>query len=98
MAYVIVWRFRANPERVGEFLAAYSGDGRWSEFFRTGEGYLGTELIDLGGGDYITLDRWETPAHYERFRDRHAQEYAALDESFEALCVREERLGDGQTR
>ncbi len=98
MAYVIVWRFRADPERLGEFLAAYSGDGRWSAFFGQGEGYLGTELIDLGGGEFVTLDRWESAEAYERFRAQHAEEYATLDECFESLCASEERLGAGESR
>ncbi len=98
MTYVIVWRFRAQPARADEFVRAYASDGDWARFFEGGEGFLGTELIEIAGGECLTIDRWVSRAHHERFRDENASEYEAMDQRFEDLCAHEERLGEGESR
>ena len=62
--HVIIWEFRAQRGREGEFEGAYGPDGDWANFFRSGEGYLGTELMrDLETpGRYVTIDRWTSAA------------------------------------
>jgi hypothetical protein len=38
---------------------------------------------------FLTIDRWETRAAYERFRRDQAAGYAALDAAYEAITLRE---------
>ena len=90
--YVIVWEFVAREGREAAFERAYGPSGRWAEFFRTGEGYLGTELW-RGDGRWITVDRWASEDAYERFRAAHRAGYEALDREMEDLTARETRLG-----
>jgi len=91
--HVILWRFRARPGREAEFEAAYGLDGTWDCFFRSGEGYLGTELLRGTDGTYLTMDRWVSTDAYQAFRDAHAARYAELDGRCEALTVEETSLG-----
>lgn len=97
--YVIVWEFFVAEKAPAQFESHYGPQGTWAEFFRRGDGYLGTELLsDIGvAGRYVTVDRWTTKDAYEAFRDRHQEEYEALDRRFQALTEREEQLGSFQT-
>ncbi len=93
--HVIVWEFRAQPGREDEFERVYGPEGDWANFFRRGEGYLGTELIrDVETpGRYVTIDRWASAAAYEDFRSRNSSEYEAIDRRCESLTEHEARLG-----
>ena len=90
--YVIVWQFFARRGREAEFEAAYGPRGRWAEFFRGGDGYLGTELW-RGDGSWLTVDRWRSEDHYQRFRRERLAEYEALDRELERLTERETPIG-----
>jgi heme-degrading monooxygenase HmoA len=90
--YVIVWQFVPRPAREAEFEAAYGSRGRWAEFFRQGDGYLGTELW-RGDGAWVTVDRWRTEEHYQRFRRERLADYEALDREMELLTERESAIG-----
>jgi heme-degrading monooxygenase HmoA len=93
--HVILWRFRAAPERAAEFEQAYGADGVWAELFAKSSGYRGTSL--LRGveceDEYLTIDRWERREDFEHFRRVHEREYNAIDVRLEALCAREEFVG-----
>lgn len=95
--YVIIWRFRIDPDQRAEFLRRYAADGEWARLFRRSEEYLGTELLALDGAldHFMTIDRWTAPEAWERFRTRYAPEYQALDRECEGLTVEEERIGAG---
>jgi len=60
-----------------EFERAYGADGDWAEFFRTGRGYIGTELLrDVETpGRYLVVDRWESAEDYNAFAAEHRDEY-----------------------
>jgi heme-degrading monooxygenase HmoA len=90
--YVIVWQFVPRQGCESEFEQAYGPRGRWAEFFRTGEGYHGTELW-RGDGSWLTVDRWQSEQHYERFRRERLAEYEAIDREMERLTDRETRIG-----
>ena len=90
--YVIVWEFVACPGREAEFERAYGPRGRWADFFRGGDGYLGTELW-RGDGRWVTVDRWRSQDAYRLFRAARLAEYEALDREMEQLAARETRLG-----
>jgi quinol monooxygenase YgiN len=91
--YRIVWEFEAEPARVEEFERDYGAGGVWGDFFRRGEGYLGTELFrsTTHPARYLTVDRWTSRAAYDGFRAAFGAEYSALDARCEAL-TRTERL------
>ncbi len=91
--HVILWRFRARPDREAAFEAAYGDDGEWSLFFQKGEGFLGTSLLRATDGSYLTLDRWISEKAYRTFCDTHAAEYARLDARCAALTIEETPLG-----
>ena len=60
-----------------EFERAYGADGDWAQFFRTGRGYIGTELLrDVETpGRYLVVDRWESAEDYNAFAAGHRDEY-----------------------
>ena len=89
---MIVWEFVARPGRQADFENAYGPRGRWAEFFRGGEGYLGTELW-RGESRWLTVDRWKSEEHYLQFRSARLAEYQALDREMEELTASERELG-----
>jgi heme-degrading monooxygenase HmoA len=92
--YVILWRFRVRPGREPEFEAAYGDDGSWARLFRSGEGYLGTELMRGTDGTYLTIDRWSSGEAYRSFQEDHAARVAELDASGLELTLEETPLGE----
>ena len=60
-----------------EFERAYGPEGEWAQFFRTGRGYVGTELLrDVEvPGRYLVVDRWESRETYNDFVAGHRAEY-----------------------
>jgi len=60
-----------------EFEQVYGPDGEWAAFFRTGDGYVGTELLrDVEvAGRYLVLDRWESRDAYQAFVEANRDEY-----------------------
>jgi len=71
----IVFSYEArDPE---EFERLYGPEGEWAGFFRSGSGYVGTELLrDLETrGRYLLIDRWESREAYQAFVEEHREEY-----------------------
>ena len=60
-----------------EFERVYGPEGEWAQFFRTGSGFVGTELLrDVEmPGRYLVLDRWETREAYNAFVEAKRDEY-----------------------
>lgn len=94
--YLYVWEFRARPGARERFEAAYGPEGEWVRLFRQAAGYLGSELLHDADepGRYLTIDRWESRAACDAFRERFATAFEALDARCEALTERETKLGD----
>jgi ribosomal-protein-alanine N-acetyltransferase len=92
---IIVWEFRARPDKRREFEEAYGPEGVWAQFFRRGEGYIRTELHSepRSAGHYLTLDYWESKSAFENFKQTHAADYKAIDEKCESLTAQETFLG-----
>jgi heme-degrading monooxygenase HmoA len=93
--FVIVWEFRVHLIKRRAFERSYGSEGDWAKFFRTGRGYLGTELLrDWQQPDrYITLDYWKSRRHYETFKKQNRKTYQLIDERCEALTTRESEIG-----
>jgi heme-degrading monooxygenase HmoA len=60
-----------------EFERTYGPEGEWARFFRSGTGYIGTELLkDVEiPGRYLVIDRWETSDAYNAFVEANRDEY-----------------------
>ncbi|MFL6299118.1 MAG: antibiotic biosynthesis monooxygenase family protein [Terriglobales bacterium] len=95
----IVWRFTAKPARVADFERHYGSDGTWAQLFRRSPGYHGTTLLrdSSANNKYLLWDCWDSLASFERFRQDHAADYAALDKHCEALTEKEIKLGVFET-
>lgn len=93
--YEIVWEFRAQPNRIAEFEAAYGPGGSWAHLFQNSEGFIETRLLHdrEEKGRYLTLDRWASPDAFEAFMRDHREAYEALDRALEGLCADERRIG-----
>lgn len=91
-AYAYVWEYRIDPARREAFLRLYRPDGAWCALFARADGYVRTDLLqDPADPDrYLTVDVWESRAHWDRFRATFAAEFDAIDARGEA-CTREER-------
>jgi len=71
----LVFSYEAvDPE---EFEQVYGADGEWAQFFRGGNGYIGTELLrDLESPSrYFVIDRWESSEAYNDFIGANRDEY-----------------------
>ena len=59
------------------FERAYGTGGEWEEFFRSAQGFIGTELLrDVEQpGRYLVIDRWESPEAYNTFANENREAY-----------------------
>ena len=78
-----------------EFELVYGPEGEWAEFFRTGQGYIGTELLrDLETpGRYVVIDRWESADTYNVFVAEHREEYMRRSDESAFYYEQELRIG-----
>ena len=77
------------------FQRAYGAGGEWEEFFRSGRGYIGTELLqDVETPDrYLVIDRWESAEAYNVFASEHRDEYMRRVDDTRFHYEQELRLG-----
>lgn len=94
--YRIVWMFDVRDGNAAEFERVYGPEGAWARLFRNGAGYQGSDLLrDVAReGRYVTIDRWESRADFQRFYEQFTLEYRALDERCERLTSDEQRIGE----
>ena len=97
--YWVVWSFDVKPEQVKAFERAYGPDGEWVRLFRRAPGFAGTELRREADrtAHYVTIDRWNTRADYQRFKDTFQSEYLMLDAKCGSLTEFEKKVGDFET-
>lgn len=90
-----VWEFQVAPPAEAEFRRHYGPGGSWARLFRRSPGYIETLLLHDAAVPqrYVTVDLWESAPAFEAFRERFADEYAALDARCEQLTTREVDLG-----
>jgi heme-degrading monooxygenase HmoA len=93
--YIAIWEFKVPEECCAAFIEAYGPAGTWARLFRQASGYRGTELYrDRDDPQrFLTLDFWLSEVEYDAFRNRFADEYAALDRACETLARSERPLG-----
>ncbi len=92
---MVVWEFRIRRGRRQEFERAYRPDGDWAKLFRSGKGYIRSELIrdSRKAGHYLTLDFWKSRQTYEHFKKRNRAAYHALDKKCQLLTEDEIEIG-----
>lgn len=95
MSYEIVWSYDVSPGAREVFEHSYGADGDWAQFFANANGFLEVVLLADAAqpGRYLTIDRWQNEASFDRFADEHAAEYAELDERLASVSGRGRRLG-----
>ena len=89
----LVFRYEVrDPEA---FERAYGPEGEWAEFFKRGDGYIGTELLrDLDEPDrYLVIDRWVTAAAYNDFLAAYNDEYMRRADETRLHYLQELRFG-----
>jgi heme-degrading monooxygenase HmoA len=93
--YVVLWEYQVKAEKRSEFEKIYSANGAWADLFKTGTGYLGTELLRNENEPlhYLTIDRWDSRESYEAFQSQRENEYKHLDAQCDGLTEREAPLG-----
>jgi heme-degrading monooxygenase HmoA len=96
--FVVIWEFRVKSGKRREFQRVYGPNGDWARLFRSGKGYVRTELI----GDlktprrYLTIDYWSSRAAYLRFKKENRAEYQRIDEKCASLTEGEALVGEFQ--
>lgn len=87
--------FSYDVREPAAFEQAYGPEGEWSQFFREGRGYIGTELLrDLEiPGRYLVIDRWESADAYNAFVEEHRDEYMRRVDDTRFHYDQELRLG-----
>jgi heme-degrading monooxygenase HmoA len=92
---VVVWEYRARPERAEEFESYYRPDGPWSRLFRESPGFISTTLMkDLRDPHrFMVADRWTSETLYEEFKRDHAGPYGELSETGRRLYESEVEVG-----
>lgn len=90
-----MWAYDVKSDAIPEFENIYGARGKWVEFFKNGDGYLGTELHrDMKiERRYITIDYWISEEARKEFFSRFAEEYQKLDKVCESLFERETQIG-----
>ena len=79
----------------GGFEPVYGPEGEWAEFFRSGPGYIGTELLrDVEQPTrYLVVDRWESREAYNDFAAANRDEYLRRVDDTAFRYEQELRLG-----
>jgi heme-degrading monooxygenase HmoA len=89
----LVFSYEARDPQ--EFEGVYGPDGEWAQFFGSGRGYVGTELLrDVEApGRYLVIDRWEAADAYNAFIAEHREEYMRRVDETAFHYAQELRLG-----
>lgn len=89
----LVFRYEVRDQEA--FKDAYGPEGEWAQFFRTGRGYVGTELLhDVEEPDrYLVIDRWESIDAYNAFLTEHQDEYVRRSDEVRFHYIQELRFG-----
>ena len=97
--FIILWEYQVRPEKQTEFESIYSPNGEWAELFKTGAGYLGTEIFQDVSHPlrYLIIDRWTSKENYEAFMRQQDDEYMSLDEQCKGLIESEALIGKWDT-
>jgi heme-degrading monooxygenase HmoA len=96
MAFAAVFTYEIEPAGAEAFEAVDGPEGEWARFFRSGAGYLGTELWSSVGQHprrYLVIDRWRSAASYSAFLREHEEDYRRRSRAAEVLYRTETMIG-----
>jgi heme-degrading monooxygenase HmoA len=95
----IIWEFRIQPEKRGDFERYYSGSGDWADLFRKSPAYQSTTLMkDIEKPErYLVTDGWDDLAAFQNFKESYRHDYEELDKLCEQFTQEESCLGIFQT-
>jgi heme-degrading monooxygenase HmoA len=96
---VIALVFSYEVRDAATFEQVYGPEGEWSQFFRQGRGYIGTELLrDVEHpARFIVIDRWESADAYNAFAAEQREEYMRRVDDTRYHYDQELRLGTFET-
>jgi heme-degrading monooxygenase HmoA len=97
--FCVIWEFRVARDKRESFERMYGREGPWARLFRENAAFLGTDLYQSveRPGWYLTVDRWESRADYERFRREREETYRTIDALGEQLTEEERLVGEFKT-
>ena len=92
---VVVWEYRARPERVEEFESFYRPDGPWGALFRESPAFISSTLMKDQRDPlrFLVADRWTSETVYEEFKRGIATRYQELSDRGQRLYDRETEIG-----
>ncbi len=95
--YVRVWEYEVAADQIDAFLAAYGAEGDWARLFRTGRGFLGTELYRRTDDEarFVTVDRWRDHEAWRDFLEESRETYDRLDKTLTHLTSLQRCLLEG---
>ena len=95
MTHVRIWRFQPAAGHERDFAAAYPATGYGHSCSSRSQGFVSTALLapEEAGGPWLTVDRWQSRAAFDRFQQDHGEAYRALDVELEPLTVDELFIG-----
>jgi heme-degrading monooxygenase HmoA len=93
--FTVIWKYEIREDTKAHFLELYGPSGKWAQLFKTGQGYLGTQLIrDVSASNmYVTIDRWTSRDRYEKFLMDNKEELERIDSEGEKLTINEIKIG-----
>jgi heme-degrading monooxygenase HmoA len=91
----VIWEYQVKADYIAEFEKVYAPDGKWTELFKKGKGFVQTRLIRHPDHPnlFLTIDRWESMKDYKAFLSQWKEEYEKLDRQCEGLTEHESCLG-----
>ena len=87
--------FEVAEEEKASFFEA--NEKSWPEFFGASGAYRGTEIVEVGAGEYITVDTWDNLESFLFYAGANKERFLELDERYSfskelTVCA----LGDRQ--
>lgn len=92
--FAYIWEYIIREDKREDFLRYYEPEGVWAVFFKKGEGYLRTELLEDAENPqrFLSIDYWKSQAGRDAFREKYAREFEIIDRTCESFS-RVERFG-----
>ena len=96
--FIVIWDYIVAESQEAEFERVYGPEGEWTQLFKQGKGYLGTELLRAMDHPrhYLTIDHWDSSSAFDSFQENYHVEYEAIDARCENLTEREARIWMGK--
>jgi heme-degrading monooxygenase HmoA len=93
--FTTIWEFEVDADTRDDFVRVYGPAGAWVQLFRTAAGFRETILLqDIARPErLVTLDRWDSRAAWDAFRQGQHDAYTELDLVTGCLARTERHLG-----